>query len=153
MGLFFQHPEPFSAMNFDFLILHRDELRRAARLANLAYAYQWIGNFAWKIAWLGLTGEVILRGPNEEAGRPHAAFVAQDFNQSVVEEHFLPEEIDELHAVLSSVHDSGLIVEMRFRLEGLGDVYRPALRRVLEMADVLPKREISTVDESAADAA
>jgi hypothetical protein len=140
-------------MNFDFLLLHRDELRRAARLANLAYAYQWIGNFAWKIAWLGVTGEVILRGPNEEAGRAHATFVAQDFNQSVAEEHFLPEEIDELHAVLSSVHDSGMILEMKFRLEGLGDVYRPALRRVLEMADVLPRREPETVDGPNTDAA
>jgi len=140
-------------MNFDFLILHRDELRRAARLANLAYAYQWLGNFAWKIAWLGLTGEVILRGPNEELNRPNATLVAQDFNQSVAEEHFLPEEIDELHAVLSSVHDSGMILEMKFRLEGLGDVYRPALRRVLELADVLPRRQPETVDESRPDAA
>lgn len=140
-------------MNFDFLLLHRDELRRAARLANLAYAYQWIGNFAWKVAWLGLTGEVILRGPNEEANRSHATLVAQDFNQSVADEHFLPEEIDELHAVLSSVHDSGMILEMRFRLEGMGDIYRPALRRVLEMADVLPRRQPSPVDEPNTDAA
>jgi hypothetical protein len=140
-------------MNFDFLLLHRDELRRAARLANLAYAYQWIGNFAWKIAWLGVTGEVILRGPNEEAERPHATLVAQDFNQSVADEHFLPEEIDELHAVLSSVHDSGMILEMKFRLEGLGDVYRPALRRVLEVADVLPKTHSETVDRPNTDAA
>ena len=140
-------------MNFDFLLLHRDELRRAARLANLAYAYQWIGNFAWKIAWLGVTGEVVLRGANEESGREHAALVAQDFNQSVADEHFLPEEIDELHAVLSSVHDSGLILEMRFRLEGLGDVYRPALRRVLELADVLPRHEPETVDGANTDAA
>lgn len=143
----------FPAMNFDFLLLHRDELRRAARLANLAYAYQWIGNFAWKVAWLGLTGEVILRGPSEEANRSHATLIAQDFNQSVADEHFLPEEIDELHAVLSSVHDSGMILEMRFRLEGMGDIYRPALRRVLEMADVLPKRQPSAVDESNTDAA
>src|SRR3954470_13942517 len=140
-------------MNFDFLIHHRDELRRAARLANLAYAYQWIGNFAWKVAWLGLTGEVILRGPSEEAERPHAMLVAQDFSQSVAEEHFLPEEIDELHAVLSSVHDSGMILEMKFRLEGLGDVYRPALRRVLEMAEVLPKHQTETVDKPNSDAA
>lgn len=140
-------------MNFDFLILHRDELRRAARLANLAYAYQWIGNFAWKIAWLGVTGEVVLRGPSEEAGREHAVIIAQDFSQSVAEEHFLPEEIDELHAVLSSVHDSGMILEMKFRLEGLGDVYRPALRRVLEMADVLPKHHPETVDGPNSDAA
>src|SRR5690349_8547796 len=85
-------------MNYEFLLHHRDELCRAARLANLAYAYQWVGNFAWKIAWLGLTGEVVLRGPNEQGGRPHATLVAQDFSQSVAEEHFLPEEIDELHA-------------------------------------------------------
>lgn len=141
-------------MNYDFLLHHRDELCRAARLANLAFAYQWVGNFAWKIAWLGLTGEVVLRGPNEPAGRAHAMMIGQDLSQSVIEEHFLPEEIDELHAVLTSVHDSGPILEMKFRLEGLGDIYRPVLRRVLEMADVLPKREPSArVDESNSDAA
>lgn len=140
-------------MNFEFLLQHRAELARAARLANLAHAYQWVGNFAWKVAWLGLTGEVVLRGPNEEAGRPHAVFLAQDFSQSVAEEHFLPEEIDELHAVLTSVHDAGPILEMKFRLENLGDIYRPVLRRVLEMADVLPRRQPSAVDEDKSDAA
>lgn len=140
-------------MNFEFLLTHRDELRRAARLANLAYAYQWLGNFAWKVAWLGLRGEVVLRGADEPAKRPHASLLAQDFNQSVAEEHFLPEEIDELHAVICSVHDSGPILEMKFRLEEIGDAYRPALRRVLEMADVLPRREPSIVDEPNKDAA
>jgi hypothetical protein len=134
-------------MNLDFLLLHRDELRRAARLANLAYAYQWLGNFAWKVAWLGLRGEVVLQGANAQMNRPQAMIVAQDFSQSVAEEHFLPEEIEELHAVITSVHDSGQILEMKFRLEEIGDIYRPVLRRVLEMADVLPKREASAVDE------
>ena len=146
--------QPIFAITFDFLLNHRDELRRAARLANLAYAYQWLGNFAWKIAWVGLRGEVILRGANLQAERAQAELVAQDFNQSVADEHFLPEEIEELHTVLSSVLDSGQILEMKFRLEEIGDVYRPALRRVLEMADLLPRREPSpTVDEANSDAA
>jgi hypothetical protein len=123
-------------MNFDFLLAHREELRRAARLANLAYAYQYIGNFAWKNAWTGVKGEVILQ---KKDGDEFAKLIGQDVSQSVIDEHFLPEEINELHEVLSSVHDSGAIIEMKFRLEGLGDVYRPALRRVLEIADVLPK--------------
>lgn len=135
-------------MNLDFLLLHRDELRRAARLANLAYAYQWLGNFAWKVAWLGLRGEVVLLGPNPQMNRAQAVLVAQDFSQSVAEEHFLPEEIEELHAVVTSVHDSGQILEMKFRLEELGDLYRPVLRRVLEMADVLPGKQTSAVDEA-----
>ena len=49
---------------------------------------------------------------------------------------------------------TGQILEMKFRLEEIGDVYRPALRRVLEMAYLLPRREPSTtVDEANSDAA
>lgn len=124
-------------MNFDFLLLHRDELRRAARLANLAYAYQWIGDFSWKIAWTGIQGEVILKGKDDE--HPNARLIGHTISQSVLDEHFLPEEIDELQSVLTAVHDNGEIIEMKFLIESLGDVYRPALRRILEMAEVLSK--------------
>ncbi len=142
-------------MRFDYLLQHRDELRRIARLANLVYAYQWLGNFSERIARSGLTGLVVMRGPNVHANRHQAVFLAQDFSQSVVDEHFLPEEITELHGVLSIVHDTGLILEMRFRLEDIGDVYLPALRCALVVADVdvLPKKQPFTVEGPNLDAA
>lgn len=43
-------------MNFHHLILQRDALLRQARLANAAYAYQRLGEFAARIARARLRG-------------------------------------------------------------------------------------------------
>jgi hypothetical protein len=127
-------------MKYDELLNHREELRQAAKLANIVYAHQWLGDFAARIARSGLHGEVVLRGPDAAAERPAPQLVAEDFSQAVVEEHFLADEINELHSVLAFVHEADHVIEARFRLEELGGVYVPALRRVLEIAGVLPKR-------------
>lgn len=140
-------------MKFPELLHRRDELLRQARLANVAYAYQWLGDFAGRIARSGLRGEVTLRGPNPEEDQRRAKLVAEDFSQSVVAEHFLDEEIAELHAVLAFVHDASLIVELKFRLEEIAERYLPPLRQVLEAADALPKAQPSAVDDGERDAA
>lgn len=141
-------------MKYDELLNHRDELLQAAKLANIVYAHQWLGDFAQRIASAGLRGEVVLRGPDAEEDREQAVLEAQDFSQSVVEEHFLPEEIRELHAILAFVHESERVIEARFRLEEIGDVYVPALRRVLQLTGVLPaKKRAAAVKNSNLDAA
>jgi len=140
-------------MKYHDLLNYRDELLRASRLANLAYAHQWLRDFSRRIERAGLSGEVTLRGPHAESGRRHAELIATDFSQSVVEEHFLPEEIAELHTVLASVHEANVILEAHFRLEEISRLYVPALRRVLEMAEVLPERRTSIFRNSQRDAA
>lgn len=129
-------------MKYDELLTHRDELLEAAKLANLAYAHQWLGDFAGRIerAGLGFCGRVTLHGPSLEEGRMAPVLVAQDFSQAVLDEHFLPEEIAELHSVLSFVHDTGRIVEANFHLKEIGGVYVPALRRALQLFGALPVR-------------
>lgn len=131
-------------MKFDDLILYRDELQHAARLANLAYAYQWLSDFAERVSLAGLEGEVALKGPHPATEQTEVELVAIDCNQSVIEEHFLPEEIEELHSVFASVHEVGAIIEAKFRLEHIGSLYLPALRRALEVANVSPRRRASS---------
>jgi hypothetical protein len=131
-------------MKYDDLLSYREELLQAARLANLAYAHQWIGNFAARITRTGLAGEVVLRGPNPSEEERPPVLVASDLHQSVVDEHFLTEEVAELHNVLAFVHDASFVVELKFRLEELGEMYLPALQRALEIAEVLPRKRART---------
>jgi len=140
-------------MKFKSLLRRRQELLRQARLANVAYAYQWLGDFAERIERAGLHGEVTLRGPDAEQGLTEAVLVANDFSQAVVQEHFLEEEIAELHAVLAFVHGAGVIVELKFELDEIAARYLPSLRQALEAADVLPKEEPSSVEDSSQDVA
>src|SRR3954464_6954651 len=98
-------------MKYDDLLNHRDELLETAKLANIAYAHQWLGDFAGRVERAGLRGKVTLYGIDLDEGRPAPVLVAQDFSQAVVQEHFLPEEIKELHAVLTFVHDATEISE------------------------------------------
>jgi len=140
-------------MKFQQLLNRRNELLRQARLANMAYAYQWLGDFAERIERAGLRGSVTLRGPEAEEGRKEAVLVANDFSQAVVQEHFLEEEIAELHAVLAFVHGAGVIAELTFQLDEIAARYLPSLRQALEAADVLPKEEPSRVEDSGPDAA
>jgi hypothetical protein len=130
-------------MKFNELLRHRDLFLRQARLANVAYAYQWLGDFAERINRAGLQGSVTLRGPDSESGRKAAELRANDFSQAVLQEHFLEEEISELHAVLAFVHGAGVIVELQLQLDEVASRYLPSLRQVLESADVLPREETS----------
>lgn len=134
-------------MKFNELLLRRSELLRQARLANVAYAYQWLGDFAERIERAGLQGSVTLRGPDSESGRKEAELTADNFSQAVLQEHFLDEEIAELNAVLAFVHGAEAIAELKFDLDEIATRYLPSLRHVLEAAEVLPKEEPSSVEE------
>src|SRR5688572_13287568 len=140
-------------MKFDDLLNHRDELLRHARLANVAYAYQWLSDFTTRIARSGLRGEVTLRGADDEGNPRRPILLAEDFSQSVVQEHFLEDEIGELARILAFVHNGSLIVELKFRLEELAPRFLVALRRELEEADVLPEEPASPVEDSNRDTA
>jgi hypothetical protein len=80
-----------------------------------------------------------------------AELTADNFSQAVLQEHFLEEEIAELHAVFSFVHGGGIIIELKFELEEVAARYLPSLRQVLESADALPKEETSRVEDPGPD--
>lgn len=140
-------------MRFRELLNRRSQLLREARLANVAYAYQWLGDFTERIERAGLRGSVTLRGPDFEQERATAELIAHGFSQAVVQEHFLDEEIAELHAVLAFVHGAGLIPELRLQLEEIAARYLPSLRQALEAAEVLPREETSSIEDAGGEAA
>lgn len=145
--------EPFFTMTFDDLLSYRDELLQHARLANVAYAYQWLNDFTTRIARSGLRGEVMLRSADAEGAPRRPVLFAEDFSQAVVQEHFLEDEIAELARVLAFVHNGSVIIELKFRLEELAPRFLPALRRELEEADILPAEPASPVEDSNFDSA
>lgn len=141
-------------MKFEELLQNRDTLLHQARLANVAYAYQWLGDFTTRVARAGLRGEVTLRAPDPSEGLRAPRLIAEDFSQSVIEEHFLEEEIAELAAVLAFSYHAALIVELKFRLEDLGNRVLPMLRAELEAAGIGPPGEpVLPIEDSNLDAA
>lgn len=134
-------------MNFHQLLHQRDALLRQARLANTAYAYRRLGEFAGRIARARLHGAVRL-DPGDPAGeRPWPGLTALDGSQAVLEEHFLDEEIIELADILCFLGldaDSGVT----FRLEDLGGRFLPGLRRELALAGLNPGPAGSPAEDS-----
>ncbi len=134
-------------MNFHQLLQQRDALLRQARLANTAYAYRRLGEFAGRIARAQLHGAVRL-DPGDPAGeRPWPGLTALDGSQAVLEEHFLDEDILELADILCFLGlDTGSGVT--FRLEELGARFLPGLRRELAQAGLNPGPESSPTEGS-----
>ncbi|MBI2511424.1 MAG: hypothetical protein HYV96_05560 [Opitutae bacterium] len=125
-------------MNFSQLLLHREALLREARLANLAFAYSRLSDFAERVARAGLHGPVTLHGADPQADRFWPALVAHRGNQSVIDEHFLDEDMLELDELLMFLEDEGWDVDFTFDLETMPQRYLPALRSELEKAGIAP---------------
>lgn len=134
-------------MNFHQLLHQRDALLRQARLANTAYAYRRLGEFAGRMTRAQLHGAVRL-DPGDPAGeRPWPGLTALDGSQAVLEEHFLDEDILELADILGFLgQDTGSGVT--FRLEELEGRFLPGLRRELVLAGVNPGPAGSPTEDS-----
>jgi hypothetical protein len=122
------------------LLTHRAALLRQAHLANLAFAYHTLDEFARRIARARLAGRVILQQPSVEDGRPWANLIALDGSQSVIEEHFTDEELMDLADMIAFVSGSSAS-EIVFKLEDLAEKYLEPLRTEL-------RREGVAIDES-----
>ena len=117
------------------LLHQRDALLQQARLANLAYAYQTLGDVAARIARAQLGGRVALAHAAPADERYCPTLTALEGSQSVIEEHFTEEDILELADTLAFVtgHTTG---EVRFSLEDFGDQLVAPLRAELIRAGV-----------------
>ncbi|HLP26421.1 MAG TPA: hypothetical protein VK477_12135 [Acidobacteriota bacterium] len=124
-------------MNFSELLHHREALLRQARLANLAFAFARLSDYAQRIAHAGLRGPATLHEAEPEAERFWPTLTVHHGNQSVIEEHFLDEDIEELDEILLFLEDQGFDVDYTFDLESMPQRHLPALRRELEKAGVL----------------
>ena len=117
------------------LLTQRAVLLRQARLANLAFAYHTLDALTRRIEQSGLTGRVTLQpmAPSQERYWP--ALIADDLNQSVIEEHFSEQDIMDLADVIAFItaNDSA---EISFRLEEIADTFLLPLRMELEREGV-----------------
>lgn len=120
-----------------YQLLHqRDAVLRQARLANIAFAYHELGLFVARIARGRLRGEVTLQAADRDADRPWPVLVANEGNQSVIEEHFTDGDIVELADLLVFLSGGKSGTDFTFRLEDMDNQFRSGLRRELEAAGV-----------------
>ena len=117
-------------MDIHHLLHQRDAILRQARLANLAYAHQRLGEFSARLARAGITGEIRLEPAAPAEGRPEAVLQAR-CSPAVVAEHFLEAdeaEFADLLAFAGSRTDGEAHVLDVAEIE---TVLRPALARSL----------------------
>jgi hypothetical protein len=124
-------------MNFQQLLHQRDALLRQARLANLAFACEWFGVYASRIARARLQGPVTLHPAEPEEGQPWPRLAANEGSQAVLEEHFLDEEVVELTDILRFLGEDIPSQGYLFRLEELVPRFLPQLRDELRASGVV----------------
>ena len=133
-------------MKLSILLTLRPALLRQARLADLAFAYRKLGDFATRIARAQLRGEINLKQAAPEAERCWASLTALAGNQSVIEEHFTDEDIMDLADLVAfATGESNL--DVTFRIEQLPEKFLAPLCRQLEQAGVVIDHDPHPVEE------
>lgn len=135
-------------MNFQQLLQQRDALLRQARLANVAFAYHRLGEFADRLARAGIRGALTVQLADPSSDRFWPVLTATAANQSVIDEHFLDEDVVELADVLAFLSPESDAVEFAFSVEQLTGKFLPLLRRELERAGVALPRPAPTPEGS-----
>lgn len=123
-------------MKLSQLLNAREGLLRRAGLANLAFAYQTLTDFAHRVARARLSGSVNLKSADPDDERYNASLTALDFNQSLIEEHFTDEDLTNLAdaiAYLAAKDD----VDITRRIEDFAENFTGPLRSVLEQAGIV----------------
>ena len=121
-------------MKLSHLLTQRPELLRQVRLANLAFAYDALRNFADRVARAGLQGRVTLKPINPDDESYCVTLTAHESSQSVIEEHFSDEDLVVFADVLgfATGHPTH---ELTFYIDHL-DEFVTQLRHDLEQAGV-----------------
>lgn len=122
-------------MKLTTLLAQRQALLRQAHLANLAFAYQRLGEFAQRIARAGLRGPVVLKRADPENGREWPTLIALRGSQAVLEEHFSDEDIIDLADVIAYALDAR-DAEVAFDLSELRTLFQRPVCLALEEAGV-----------------
>jgi hypothetical protein len=133
-------------MKLSLLLAQRDALLRHARVANLAFAYAKLSDFAARITRARLHGAVQLRQPMPDAGPGWLPLVALEGNPSVFEEHFTEEDLTDFADALAFVAGESPL-DVTFRIEELADRFVTPLRRQLEQAGVDLDHAVSAAGE------
>lgn len=139
-------------MNFSQLLSQREALLRQARLANLAFAFARLSDYATRIERAGLRGPVTLHESDPESERFWPTLVPHIGSQAVIDEHFLDEDVDEFDEILLFLEDEGFEVNYTFDLEEMPARLLPELRRELEKAGVTLPAPVPRPKDSAREA-
>jgi hypothetical protein len=123
-------------MNISKLLSSRQTLLRQAHLANLAYSYFTLRRLGERVIRAGLQGRVQLRAATVGEDFIPATLVALDGSQSVIEEHFLDEDVLQLADSMEFALE-GPFGEVEFLLEDLATKYAAPLREALDRAGVV----------------
>ncbi|MDP2137700.1 MAG: hypothetical protein Q8J74_07580 [Candidatus Didemnitutus sp.] len=123
-------------MKFFLLLRQREALLRQARLANVVFAYHRLSEFARRIARANLQGEVHLRVADPALDRFWPTLHSPTGSQSVIEEHFLDEDIVELADILGFLSEHERQTSFAFRWEDLGGHLLPGLQHELARAGI-----------------
>ncbi|HUR57640.1 MAG TPA: hypothetical protein VM029_08015 [Opitutaceae bacterium] len=122
-------------MKLSKLLGQRSELLRQVRLANLAFAYSALREFAQRVHRAGLRGAVTLKPVDASEERFVATLTAHECSQSMIEEHFTDEDILLFSDVVAfATGHPGF--EVTFHLEQLTDDFILPMRAELERSGV-----------------
>ncbi len=135
-------------MNLHQLLLQRAALQQQARLANLAFAWQRLDDWAQRIARARLRGEVTLQLADPAGDRPWPYLLARTGSQAVIEEHFTDEDIVELADILAFLAEDPRAVEFTFQLEEMGARFLPAIQHELAQAGVIVHQTAPSPEDS-----
>lgn len=127
-------------MKLSSLLAKRQALLQQTRLANLAFAYERLSDFAQRIARAHLIGKVRLQTASLDAQRYWPTLTALGGKQSVIEEHFNEEDLLYFADVLTYVSNENQL-DLVFRLEELEVRFLVPLRQELAKAGVTLNHE------------
>lgn len=122
-------------MKLSFLLNHRLALVKHAHLANLAYAYERLGDFSHRIATTGIKGKVRLQTASPEDERFYPTLTLVEGSRAFFEELFDDIELlDFAYMILYVLGEERL--DLVFRLEELESRFLTPLRYELSQAGV-----------------
>lgn len=123
-------------LKFNELLDARESLQRQAGLANLAFAYETLREFASRIARAQLKGQVNLKSADSDEDRYWATLTMLEGNQSLIEEHFTEEDLTDFADAISYAtgHED---FEATFALQDFPQAFLAPLRNALEQAGVI----------------
>lgn len=122
-------------MKLSSLLAQHQVLLHKAHLANLAFAYDRLNEFADRIARAGLAGAVRLQSAAPESQRYCPTLTALEGSQAVLEEYFIDEDLWDLADVIGCALEETK-VDVSFRLEDVRTCFLAPLREQLIRAGI-----------------
>ncbi|MDX2186438.1 MAG: hypothetical protein SFV32_05870 [Opitutaceae bacterium] len=127
-------------MKLNTLLHQRQAILAQARLANAAFAYTELGDFAARVSRANLRGLVTVQLTDASSLRVWPALLAEEGSQAVLDEHFVEHDVAGLADLLAFTLGDTLPQRVSFRIEEL-EGFRARLRQELESAGVEVPRE------------